>query len=105
MYTYLIFFFFAQDCFRFYIQVMHCSFKIYLVHICGIRKFNADIDVEKTIQAPSFPEGYGDSMDCWYTITAPENTRIRFWLDNFGTRRFYSFYFYLWVSEFCNSAQ
>jgi len=59
------------------------------VHICGIREFSAEIDVENIIQAPAYPGDYGNIMNCWYTITSPENTRIRFWIDDFGTKKFY----------------
>ena len=56
--------------------------------------------MEKTIQAPPYPSAYGNSMDCWYTISAPENTRVRFWIDNFGTAVFQTSRFYIWVSNF-----
>jgi len=62
---------------------------VFLVHICGIREFSAEIDVENIIQAPAYPGAYGTDMNCWYKITSPENTRIRFWIDDFGTETFY----------------
>ena len=37
-------------------------------------------------------------MICWYTIIAPENTTIRFWIDDFGTERFGYNNFYLRAS-------
>ena len=79
--------------------------KICVVHICGFREFNADIDMEKTIQAPSYPGAYGNSMDCWYTIIAPKYARIRFWIDDFGTVTFHPSRFYLWVSQQHNKAK
>jgi len=45
--------------------------------------------VEQIIQTPAYPGDYGTTMNCWYTITSPENTRIRFWIDDFGTEEFY----------------
>ena len=59
-----------------------------LVHICGDREFQAEIDVEKRIAPPPYPGSYGNSMYCWYAITAPEGSRIRFWVDDFGTGSF-----------------
>ena len=55
--------------------------------------------MEYTIDAPPYPEAYGNTMDCWYTITAPTNTRIRFWVDDFGTITFQTSRFYMWVSS------
>ena len=72
-----------------------------LVHICGDRKIVAEIDIKNTIHAPPYPDPYGsNSMTCWYTITSPEATRIRFWVEDFGTERFHSYYFYMNVSYF-----
>ena len=68
-----------------------------LDHICGIREFNAEVDTENSIQPPPYPEAYGNTMDCWYTITAPINMRIRFWVDDFGTITFHTSRFYMWV--------
>ena len=73
--------------------------KFHLVHICGIREFVSEVDVENVIQAPPYPETHGNTMDCWYTIKAPSNTRIRFWVDDFGTVSFHPSQFYMWVSD------
>ena len=71
-----------------------------LVHICGDRKFAAEVDIKNTIHAPPYPDAYGSTMTCWYTITSPEDTRIRFWVEDFGTEQFNSRYFYMNVSNF-----
>ena len=48
------------------------------VHICGKRDFTAELDLEKSIEPPPYPQDYGNVMECWYTLSAPENTKIRF---------------------------
>ena len=68
-----------------------------LVHICGIQQFDAEIDMERIIYAPPYPGSHGSTMDCWYTITAPEDTRIRFWVDDFGTETFHSGRYFMQV--------
>ena len=55
--------------------------------------------MEKSIKPPPYPQDYGSSLECWYTITAPENSRIRFWVDDFGTEQYHNSRFYLWVSK------
>ena len=72
--------------------------ELFVVHICGIREFYAEIDKEKIINAPPYPESYGNFMVCWYSIFSPQNTRIRFWVDDFGTGKYDYRYFYMWVS-------
>ena len=54
--------------------------------------------MENTIHPPPYPGQYGTEMNCWYTIIAPENTTIRFWIDDFGTERFGYNNFYLRAS-------
>ena len=70
-----------------------------VVHICGTQKFSAEIDMENIIYAPPYPGSHGSTMDCWYTITAPENTRIRFWVDDFGTKTFNSQRYFMQVKN------
>ena len=59
---------------------------LFLVSICGDEDFLAEIDVEKIIHPPSYPQSYRSTMNCWYSIVAPEKTRIRFWVDDFGSQ-------------------
>ena len=69
------------------------------VHVCGKdQQLKADESMTKQFIAPSFPEDYASTLYCEYTVVAPEDTRIRFWINDFGTERFSSSRFYLWVS-------
>ena len=70
-----------------------------LVHICGKRTYEAQVDSENIIHPSPYPVPYANTLNCWYTVTAPSNTKIRFWIDDFGTERFDSALFYLWVSR------
>ena len=71
---------------------------IFLVHICGIRNFTAEETNEKLIEALPYPDNYGSSyLYCWYTIIAPDHKVIRFWVEDFGTEQFYSYYYYIRV--------
>ena len=82
---------------------MQCSIRLtvyaILVHVCGIREFEAEIDVENIIEPPPYPGSYGSYMRCWYTITASGDSRIRFWVDDFGTETF-AYRFFMSVSGF-----
>ena len=68
-----------------------------LVHVCGKQRQLVVNDYFVQLQAPAFPGEYSSSLNCEYTFIAPEGTRIRFWIDDFGTERFGSYY-YLWVT-------
>ena len=73
---------------------------MFSVHICGVGEFNADFDGENTIQAPAYPGSYGGYMYCWYAISAPEDLKIQFWINDFETEIFHSPYFSMSVSFF-----
>ena len=56
----------------------------------------------KQFNAPGYPTQYSSSLFCDYSVIAPERTRIRFLINNFGTERFGSSVYYLWVSYMLN---
>ena len=68
------------------------------VHVCGKEQLLiADVTLSKQFTAPAFrTEHYSCSLLCNYVVVAQENTRIRFWINDFGTERF-GYHFYLRV--------
>ena len=72
----------------------------FVVHLCGKQFFKTINGKINSISPSSYSVAYSNEMYCWYTITSPENTKIRFWVDDFGTENFNQNYFYLWASWF-----
>jgi len=56
--------------------------------------------MSKQFKTPGFPLEYSRTLYCDYVVVAPEETRIRFWITNFGTETFGNLQFYLWVRNF-----
>ena len=68
------------------------------MHVCGKEQvLIVDVTMPKQFIAPAFPTEYSSTtLYCDYVVVAQENTRIRFWINDFGTEIFGSS-FYLWV--------
>ena len=68
------------------------------MHVCGKEQvLIADVTMPKRFIAPAFPTEYSSTtLYCDYVVVAQENTRIRFWINDFGTE-IYGSSFYLWV--------
>ncbi|XP_076822046.1 cubilin-like [Clavelina lepadiformis] len=54
---------------------------------CGTLDFDAELNKEKQIQQPGYPEDYGNYLQCSYIFRSSPGTRIRFWFNNFGTQK------------------
>ena len=74
---------------------LNCDFS---AHVCGEQNYVAEVDHESLLEPPPFPGYYSNYMYCWYKITSPVNTRIRFWIDDLGSKQFYRTEFYLKVN-------
>ncbi|XP_076822044.1 cubilin-like [Clavelina lepadiformis] len=57
------------------------------VHVCGVLQFDAELNKEKQIKQPGYLEYYFSYMRCSYTFRSPPGTRIRFWFNDFGTKK------------------
>ena len=44
----------------------------------------AVLDTEKSLQLPQYPGNYPQTLHCYFSIIAPSEKRIRFWVENFG---------------------
>ena len=59
----------------------------------------ADTVIAKQFLAPGFPMEYSSTLFCEYSVVAPKQTRIRFWVNDFGTEKYENSRYYLWVSS------
>jgi len=70
----------------------------FVVHFCGKEQvLTAEIFSSTQFMAPGFSAEIASPLYCDYVVIAPEETRIRFWINSFGTATFGSSNFYLWV--------
>lgn len=55
--------------------------------ICGNWKLHAQLYVTRRLYAAGFPSRFPvkSYVFCYYAMTAPAGTRIRFWITSFGT--------------------
>jgi len=78
--------------------LLHSLKKLfYLVHVCGDRNLVANLDEDRTVIQPPYPESYGYLVNCVYHVRSPDGTRIRFSFIDFGVNSYSSAYFSLQV--------
>ena len=72
---------------------------------CGNQTFELLLNVEESVQFPAYPENHGSTLECRYTLRAPNGTRIRFWIDSFGVGTYSKSLFYIKVKQLVFSLQ
>ena len=73
---------------------------MFLKEKCGNQTFELLLNVEELVQFPAYPENHGSTLECRYTLRAPNGTRIRFWIDSFGVGTYSKSLFYIEVKQF-----